>query len=128
MAEQNTGRWAQLRAPTLASPERRTRYERTKRQVLVTRQVLQQIDAERERRGLTKAELAHLVGMTPSVVRRLFSSESSNPAFGTVVAMLDALELGVRVTPQRGRRHLTRHGQSGRASSKRAATRKLVTA
>jgi ribosome-binding protein aMBF1 (putative translation factor) len=90
-------RWAQLRAPTLASPDRKARYERTRRQVLTTRHILQQIDAERERRGMTKADLAHRIGTTPSVVRRLFSSESSNPTLGTIIAMLDALDLGVEV-------------------------------
>jgi len=102
-----TGRWARIRARTLEIPERRARYERTKRQVLATRQILQQIDDERERRGMTKADLAHRIGTTPSVVRRLFSSETSNPTLGTVVAMLDALDLDVQVQRSGGRRRLT---------------------
>jgi ribosome-binding protein aMBF1 (putative translation factor) len=92
---------------TLEIPERRARNERTKRQVLATRQILQQIDDERERRGMTKADLAHRIGATPSVVRRLFSSETSNPTLGTVVAMLDALDLDVQVQRSGGRRRLT---------------------
>jgi ribosome-binding protein aMBF1 (putative translation factor) len=105
MAEPATqGRWARIRAPILGSPERKARYERTHRQVLLTRQILQQIDAERERRGMTKADLAQRIGATPSVVRRLFSSQSSNPTLGTVVAMLDALDLGVHVRRSRRKR------------------------
>jgi ribosome-binding protein aMBF1 (putative translation factor) len=98
-------RWARIREPTLASPVRKARYDRTKHQVLITRQILQQIDAERERRGMTKADLAERIGATPSVVRRLFSSESSNPTLGTVLAMLDALDLGMQVrrAPRRRR-------------------------
>ena len=134
MAEQPAGRWAAIRTRTLETPERRARYERTKRQVLVTRQILQQIDAERERRGMTKADLAHKVGMTPSVVRRLFASESSNPGLGTVVAMLDALELGVSVGPVQGRRRPARaritqpRQERGRAATTSRAARELATA
>jgi ribosome-binding protein aMBF1 (putative translation factor) len=106
MTESTTqDRWAQIRAPTLASPERKARYERTKHQVLTTRHILQRIDAERERRGMTKADLAQRIGTTPSVVRRLFATETSNPTLGTVLAMLDALELGVQVRRSPRRHH-----------------------
>lgn len=97
MAEQTTGRWETIRAPTLENPERRARYERAKRQVVITRRVLQHIEAERKRQHITKADLALRIGMTPSIVRRMLSSETSNPGFGTVVAMLDALDLEVAV-------------------------------
>ena len=90
MAEQTTGKWADIRAHTLATPARRAHYERTKRQIITTRRILQAIDAERQRRGMTKAALAQEIGMTPSVVRRMFSSEASNPGLVTVIAMLDA--------------------------------------
>lgn len=56
---------------------------------------------------MAKADLAHRIGATPSVVRRLFSSETSNPTLGTVVAMLDGLDLGVQVQPSDGRRRST---------------------
>ena len=106
MAEQPGGRWAHIRAGTLVTPARRARYERTKQQVLTTRQLLLAIDTERERQGLTKAELAHCIGATPSVVRRLFSSASSNPTLGTVVALFEVLDLEVEV------RYLCRHSLS----------------
>jgi transcriptional regulator with XRE-family HTH domain len=135
MADQITGRWAAISAPTLETPERRARYERTKRQVLLTRQILQQINAERERRGMTKAALAKELGMTPSVVRRLFASESSNPGLGTVVAMLDVLELDVSVGPMRGRRPHNAPARSARpqarsraAATSRTTTRQLIAA
>ncbi len=104
MAEQTTGKWAEIRTRTLGTPARRARYERTKKQVLVTRRILQAIDAERQRRGMTKAALAQEIGMTPSVVRRMFSSEASNPGLGTVIAMLDALDLGVHIQRAPGTR------------------------
>ena len=104
MAEQTTGKWADIRAHTLATPARRAHYERTKRQVITTRRILQAIDAERQRRGMTKAALAQEIGMTPSVVRRMFSSEASNPGLATVIAMLDALDLGVHIQRAPGTR------------------------
>ena len=109
MAETTTRHWEQIRTRTLETPERRARYERTMRQVIATRRILQQIDEERERRGMTKTDLAHRIGATPSVVRRLFSSETSNPTLGTVVAMLDALDLGVQVRRSSGRRRSAIH-------------------
>ncbi len=104
MAEHTTGKWADIRARTLATPARRARYGRTKRQVITTRRILQAIDAERQRRGMTKAALAQEIGMTPSVVRRMFSSEASNPGLATVIAMLDALDLGVHIQRAPGTR------------------------
>lgn len=104
MSEQTTGRWALIRSRALDTPQRRARYERSRKQVLATRLILQQIDAERERRGLTKTALAREVGTTPSVIRRLFSSETSNPTLGTVVAVLEALDLAVEVRPAQGHR------------------------
>ncbi|MDP2663177.1 MAG: helix-turn-helix transcriptional regulator [Dehalococcoidia bacterium] len=56
-----------------------------------------EIDDERQRAGLSKAELARRIGMTPSVVRRLFSSKSSNPTLGTVINMAGALGLEVEL-------------------------------
>jgi transcriptional regulator with XRE-family HTH domain len=133
MADQNTGRWAAIRARTVDTPERQARYERTKHQVLAVRKILQQIDAERERRGMTKAALAQCVGMTPSVVRRLFASEASNPNLGTVIAMLDALELDVRVAPQPGRRRVaipaaTRPAHTDSGAGAKRTTRELAKA
>jgi transcriptional regulator with XRE-family HTH domain len=80
-----------------ATTRRRARSARTTRQVLATRRVLQAIEAERQRQGLSKAELAARIGMVPSALRRLLTSAHSNPSFGTVVALLDGLGLEVAV-------------------------------
>lgn len=87
------GRWAALRAPTLADPERRMRYERKKATVLATRRWLQLIDTAREDAGLSKAALAHRVGMEPSAIRRLFTSVQSNPTLDTVLSLMLALDI-----------------------------------
>lgn len=87
----SAGRWAALRAPTLADPERRVRYERKRASVEATRQWLQVIDQAREEAGLSKAALAQRVGMEPSAIRRLFTSARSNPTLDTVVSLMLAL-------------------------------------
>lgn len=94
-------RWAEIRERTLADPVMGERYERTRRSVLATRRLLQLIDAERERAGLTKAELAERVGATPSAVRRLLTSEGSNPTLRTLLGLFDALDLEFSVGPKK---------------------------
>ena len=99
MPETTTGRWAEMRERIVKTPELREQYERTKRTIVSTRQVLMEIDDERQRAGLSKAELARRIGMTPSVVRRLFSSKSSNPTLGTVINMAGALGIEIELKP-----------------------------
>ncbi len=104
MPGKTTNRWQEMREGIVKSPELREQYERTKRAIASTRQVLMEIDDERQRTGLSKAELARRIGMTPSVVRRLFSSKSSNPTLGTVISMAGALgmEIELRAAKQNG--------------------------
>jgi ribosome-binding protein aMBF1 (putative translation factor) len=101
MAEDTTGRWEQIRAGALADPATRERYDQTRRAFTVTRTILQAIEDERERTGLTKADLAQRVGLQPSAVRRLLTAGTSNPTLRTVTELLDAvgLELTLRRRP-----------------------------
>jgi ribosome-binding protein aMBF1 (putative translation factor) len=94
-------RWSSIRERTLADPDDRRRYERKKRTIVLTRQLLMRIDEERERTGLSKAELARRIGASPSVVRRLFTSEGSNPTLRTVIEMLDELGIDLELTSSR---------------------------
>ncbi|MCL4466727.1 MAG: helix-turn-helix domain-containing protein [Chloroflexi bacterium] len=103
MPEKTTGRWEEMRERIVNTPELQERYERTKDTISSTRQVLMEIDGERQRAGLSKAELARRIGMTPSVVRRLFSSKSSNPTLGTVISMAAALGMEVELRPSKQR-------------------------
>ena len=102
MAMQDTDRWEQIRIRTLTDPETRDRYDRTRRAVLRGRQVLQLIDAERQRAGLTKAELARRAGMHPAAVRRLLSSDSGNPTLQTLLEVSDVLGLDFTLKPVSG--------------------------
>ena len=93
MAVTKAGRWAEIRARKTATPADRAQYEATYRSVLETRQVLQLIEQEREKSGMTKAELAHRMGMSPSAVRRLLTSKTSNPTLNTILGMFRALNI-----------------------------------
>ena len=95
-----SSRWEEIRARKLADPAARERYERTRRSTAATRQVLQLIDAERGRAGLTKAELARRVGTNPAGMRRLLSSDASNPTLRTMLEILDTLGLQFIVQPK----------------------------
>ncbi len=63
-------------------------HDRTERSVRRSPQLLMQIDAARERAGLSKADLARRIGTNPSVIRRLFSSGYGNPTLQTVLDVL----------------------------------------
>ena len=94
-------RWAQIRGQKLADPATRDRYERTRRSVAAIRHLLRLVEAERERAGLTKAELAQRMGTSPAVVRRLLTSDSANPTLRTILDLFDALDLEFALQPRR---------------------------
>jgi len=110
MAEQNTGQWEALRESIIDTPELREHYDHARAAVIRTRELLQQLDAERQLAGLTKAALAERMGVDASVVRRLFSAEASNPTLRTVLEMADALGMQISIRPPR-RRPQVRHGR-----------------
>src|SRR5437870_4683268 len=87
------GKWDRIRARLLSDAAARERYEQTKRSVLLVRKTLRTIDEERERAGLSIAELAHRMGMHPSAVRRMLTAQASNPTLRTAAEVLDALGL-----------------------------------
>jgi|GraSoiStandDraft_45_1057281.scaffolds.fasta_scaffold287301_1 ribosome-binding protein aMBF1 (putative translation factor) len=117
MAEQSTGQWEALRERIVDTPELRERYDRTRAAVIQTRELLQQIDSERELAGLTKAALAERIGVDASVVRRLFSAEARNPTLRTVLEMADALGMQISIRPSRRRPQLRRGQRVTRAAT-----------
>jgi ribosome-binding protein aMBF1 (putative translation factor) len=62
--------------------------------------IVRRLDEERERRGLSKAELARLTDKRAEVVRRLFTAEGSNPTLETVVQIAQALDLELTLAPR----------------------------
>ena len=95
-----SGKWAELRAKTFPDGPARERYERKVKSIVAVRRMLQLIDAERERAGLSKSDLARKIGVSPATVRRLFTSPTSNPTLKTIVDLFVALDLEFEVWPR----------------------------
>ncbi len=96
---ENTGEWEELRARLLDDPEVREEYKRTSHSTITFREILQKVEAEREKAGLSKAHLAHRMGVNPASVRRLLTYEGSNPTLKTMLTVFDALELELSLKP-----------------------------
>ena len=94
----DTGHYRRRRAAELQDPAFRTAYEQARTEIAQVDQVMRQLDALREASGVTKAELARLIGRNPSTVRRLFTAEV-NPELKTVAAIASALGARLEVTP-----------------------------
>lgn len=58
------------------------------------------LDARREQAGFTKADLAKRVGMSPEVVRRLFTASDPNPTLDTVLRLAAALDCNLGLEPR----------------------------
>jgi DNA-binding XRE family transcriptional regulator len=84
----------------------RREYELARRQVAQVDAVMRQLDALREEAGLSKAQLARLIGKDPATVRRLFTAEV-NPELKTVVSIAAALGAEIRITPAKHRGPVT---------------------
>jgi DNA-binding phage protein len=95
------GEWEEFRDELLRDPEARAEYARSYRYALFLRRLLQQLEAERVRAGLSKTELAHRVGVNPSAMRRLLTAETANPTLKTMLGVFDALGLEVSLTPSK---------------------------
>jgi ribosome-binding protein aMBF1 (putative translation factor) len=116
-----TSAYEDYRNRRFADPEFRSHYERHYREIDAVDRVVAAIEARRVELGLTKADLARLVGRKPESVRRLLSGNLVNPTLTTVSEMAIALgmEMVVRSTisagtlgpkVQRKARRLAAHG------------------
>ncbi|MBC7460662.1 MAG: helix-turn-helix transcriptional regulator [Thermoleophilia bacterium] len=89
-------RHARRHAEAREDPEYVRAFEQASREVALTQSLLKALDAVRELRGLSKQDLAGLVGRPPSSIRRLFGRASTpNPELRTVMAMLDAFDASI---------------------------------
>jgi ribosome-binding protein aMBF1 (putative translation factor) len=92
--------------------EYRREYERARAQIEQVDAVMRQLDELRMQVGLSKAELARLIGKNPAALRRLFSAEV-NPELRTVAALASALDAEIRIVPRRRRRSMPKKDLSG---------------
>ena len=89
----------QYRSQRLADAEFRSYYERHRSEIDAVDRVVADIEARRVELGLTKADLARLVGRKPETVRRLLSGNLVNPTLTTVSEMATALGMEMVVRP-----------------------------
>jgi transcriptional regulator with XRE-family HTH domain len=59
--------------------------------------MLQVIDAERERMGLSVSELAEMIGTSPSSLRRLLGAPLENSTFRLLMGLFEALNVEVEL-------------------------------
>lgn len=90
-------KWDEIRARRLSEPAAQARYQQKRDAFIAVRQVLLAMEQERERRQLSKAELATLAGLQPAAVRRLLTAESTNPTLRTVIGVAGALGFDVEL-------------------------------
>jgi len=71
------------------------------------REVLQIIEAARERENIPKAELARRMERKPEAISRLLRGEGANPTLETLIDLTDAigLELDIRIRRQPAKRN-----------------------
>jgi ribosome-binding protein aMBF1 (putative translation factor) len=94
-----TSAYEQYRNRRLADPEFRSHYERHRREIDAVDRIVAAIEARRVELGLSKADLARLVGRKPESVRRLLSGNLVNPTLTTVSEMAIALGMEMIMRP-----------------------------
>lgn len=90
--------WDDL-ARDLEDPEFLREYVVESMRIATIDQVVNAIDDAREAAGLSKAELARAIQKEPATIRRLLSSDNSNPTLGTLAEVAAALGLRITVEP-----------------------------
>ena len=92
----------------LEDPEARALFERELAKANAIATLLRSIEQARERRRLSKAEVARRVGSERSAISRLLAGTNANPTFNTLANLADALdleiELRVRERPARSKK------------------------
>ena len=86
-------------AERMENPEFREAFQRAQKRIAAIDELVNALDDERVRQGLSKAELARQAGLPPEAVRRLFVADHKNPTLMTVFALMEALRLELPVVP-----------------------------
>ena len=96
----DTGHYGRRRAQELRDPEFEAEYLRAREEIAQVDGIMRQLDSLRAESGVSKAELARLIGRNPSTVRRLFTAEV-NPELKTIAAIASALGARLEVTTEK---------------------------
>lgn len=109
--------WDDL-ARDLEDPEFLREYVLESMRIATIDEVVNAIDDAREAARLSKAELARAIQKEPATIRRLLSSDNSNPTLGTLAEV--AAALGLRITvepiPEAERQQITKPLLEGRTA------------
>lgn len=81
----------------MRDPEFKSAYKEARARIDAVDRIVRSLDAVREERGWSKAELARRIGTRPETVRRLFTAASPNPTLDTFVALARALGLRILI-------------------------------
>ncbi|HEY7932436.1 MAG TPA: XRE family transcriptional regulator [Solirubrobacteraceae bacterium] len=86
----------------LADPSFRAGFEKKLAKIKSIAEVLQIIEAARERENIPKAELARRMERKPEAISRLLRGQGANPTLDTLIDLIDAigLELDIRIRRQ----------------------------
>ncbi len=91
--------YEQYRNQRLADPDFRSHYELHRVGIDAADRIVADVEARRAELGLTKADLARLVGRRPESIRRLVSGGIVNPRLMTVSEMATVLGMEIIVQP-----------------------------
>lgn len=112
--------WDDL-ARELEDPEFLREYVVESMRIATIDQIVNALDDARVAAGLSKAELARAIQKEPATIRRLLSSDNSNPTLGTLAEVAAALGLRITVEPisERERAQVTTPLLEGRTADPR---------
>ncbi len=111
MTTLDTGYHRRRRESRMQDPEFQREYELARAQIEQVDRVIRQLDALRIQVGLSKADLARLIGRNPAALRRLFTAEV-NPELRTVAALASALDAEVQIVPRNRKPRTTGRGKA----------------
>lgn len=103
----------------LRDPEFRHAYEKERQEIDAVDALVRALDATREEKGISKAELARRLGMKPELLRRLFTADAPNPTMATVLKIVTALDCKLSLQSA----HETERGTRAKNSATRTRTR-----
>lgn len=95
--------------------------------IAMTDRIINALDTAREAAGLSKAELARIIQVEPATIRRLFSSDHSNPTLSRLAEIATALGMRITLEPLREDEHklVVEPLLSGRSADPTALARHL---
>ncbi len=79
----------------MSDPDFADGYQRSRARIDAIDGILQELDLERERRGLAKADIARKLNLQPAAIRRLLTGPEQNPKIGRLIDLAHALDLEV---------------------------------